>query len=386
MTEDVPDGRYLRWLIISSGERTLKAQEVAICRRLAVDLCVHLQKGLVHVSIDELLDSRGKRILSVKRLVGKSSGFTACHTGLMEIENLAAIVNLREDVQELTKGQRTLVNSDLIPACEAWWYRCHISHFNVVPFLLSLSRLFRLEELEGHGGKVDVRRAEVRLAQTKHKLVHFHANSTSDHGSRGGDGRNNAAGNHLHLVARGLINVVVPCTHVRARSDEVDVEVAIIILLKVSRDRNNRLVLGTHLLDLIDEVSLCSRKLVTLHAWTAAAIIFRDVLLRSNPLLQSDVGMGKDIFKLLLVRNLRDLVHEGVKVGTSHHISSVFGIRAVKHSIARETLGAGPEGLHDTSVRILLGRVFREAVLKVANAKVVLLLEFVNSKLDASLE
>ena len=66
-------------------------------------------------------------------------------------------------------------------------------------------------------------------------LVEFQAHQTRDEGSCGGDGRHDLAGNLLRRVAVGGLDVVIRRTQIRSSSDEVDVVVRIIVLLKLDR-------------------------------------------------------------------------------------------------------------------------------------------------------
>ena len=64
------------------------------------------------------------------------------------------------------------------------------------------------------------------------ELEHFETNSTDNHSSGGGNGRNDLSGNELDLVSRNFFNAVVSGSQVGNSGDEVNVEVGIIILFE----------------------------------------------------------------------------------------------------------------------------------------------------------
>lgn len=66
-------------------------------------------------------------------------------------------------------------------------------------------------------------------------LVELKADKAYCEGSGGRNGRDNLASNKLRLVAVRLSDAVVASTKVGRRSDEVDVVIAVVVLLKVAR-------------------------------------------------------------------------------------------------------------------------------------------------------
>ena len=67
---------------------------------------------------------------------------------------------------------------------------------------------------------------------TANHLVHFETDGTDDHSSGGGNSGNNLSGNELNLVSRNFFDGVVSGSQVGNSGDEVNVEVAIIVLFE----------------------------------------------------------------------------------------------------------------------------------------------------------
>lgn len=65
--------------------------------------------------------------------------------------------------------------------------------------------------------------------------VNISSDKAGNAGCGGGDGRDDVSRDHLGLVAVSSHNMVVGGSQVGASHDEVDVEVSVVILLKISR-------------------------------------------------------------------------------------------------------------------------------------------------------
>ena len=73
------------------------------------------------------------------------------------------------------------------------------------------------------------------LLVSLYELVLLEADEAGDERGRGGDGRDDAAGDKLGLVAVGGRDAVVLGAEVGGRHDEVHVKVGVVVLLEVSR-------------------------------------------------------------------------------------------------------------------------------------------------------
>jgi len=125
--------------------------------------------------------------------------------------------------------------------------------------------------------------------------VNLSSDSSSNASSSCGNSRDDITRDHLSLVAVGFSDLVVPSSEVGAGMDEVNVEVGIIILLKVSRNERHSLFhrnLRFQLLDLLEvssllggEINRLGLSLLSLLRGSFACLL----LFRNNDLL---VGVG----------------------------------------------------------------------------------------------
>jgi hypothetical protein len=135
---------------------------------------------------------------------------------------------------ELTNGQRSRVHDNLTE--DSLWIR-HTddrSHgHNIV--------LLGLDQLSSVGlGEQPRRSSQVdesvliffNVSLSLDKLVDLGSDAPSDHGSGGGNGRDNLTSNHLSLVEVALSDLVVTGTHVGSTVNELNVEVLVVVLLE----------------------------------------------------------------------------------------------------------------------------------------------------------
>jgi len=149
---------------------------------------------------------------------------------------------LAKPVQELLDGHRTLLQHSLIVVSVAFGNTSHWAEHNGVHFpRLVLLDIIGLGNHEIGKGQVDKGVLELLdVGEALSVLVDLIGDNTSDHGCGGGNGRDDLASNHLHLVALAFSNLVIAGSQVRASCDEVDVEVLVVIFLKVSSDQGTR--------------------------------------------------------------------------------------------------------------------------------------------------
>jgi hypothetical protein len=80
-----------------------------------------------------------------------------------------------------------------------------------------------------------------RVFVALHQFVELEADEASDQRSRGGDGRDDAAGDQLGLEAVRHSDAVIVGAEVGRGDDEVHVEVGVVVLLELGRTNNGRL-------------------------------------------------------------------------------------------------------------------------------------------------
>lgn len=107
-------------------------------------------------------------------------------------------------------------------------------HNGVVILARVLLGFVRFREHEHGQCQVNERVLEVTdLVFALHELVNLRGDGSSNHGSGGGDGRDDLSGNHLGLLPFTLSDLVVPGSEIGGGVDEVDMEVRVVVLLKV---------------------------------------------------------------------------------------------------------------------------------------------------------
>jgi len=154
---------------------------------------------------------------------------SACDHG-----DLDSVVGL-EPVEEGLEGQGTLSDLNLVVVGETLGQHRHrAAHDRVKVLRHVLLDVIGLTEEEERKGEVDEGVLELGdIVELLGELEDLVADDTGDHGGGGRDGGDDLAGNHLSLVTVALSDLVVSGAQVRARVDEVDVEVIVVILLEV---------------------------------------------------------------------------------------------------------------------------------------------------------
>jgi hypothetical protein len=144
---------------------------------------------------------------------------------------------LAEPVKQALDGQRADAKDCLIIAGVAFRKSsAGATHVNIKLLRKELFDIVRLSEHEGWERQVAERVLELGdIVEALSVLIDFVTDNTGDHGSGGGNGWDNLASNHLRLIAIGLSDLVVAGAQVRASRNEIDMEVGVIILFKVSR-------------------------------------------------------------------------------------------------------------------------------------------------------
>mmetsp|Transcript_12441 Transcript_12441/g.20305 ORF Transcript_12441/g.20305 Transcript_12441/m.20305 type:complete len:266 (-) Transcript_12441:913-1710(-) len=142
---------------------------------------------------------------------------------------------LLERIQEAPQGQVPRVDDGLVPLGEprrAALCLCHVDVVVLVLGLLWLGWLAKEVHVEAQVVAGVLVGAQGLPLQQLQQLDHH---QPADSGCGGGDGWDDLTRNHLALVPRGLLDAVVCCTQVGGRRDEIDVEVEVLVLLKVRR-------------------------------------------------------------------------------------------------------------------------------------------------------
>mmetsp|Transcript_22489 Transcript_22489/g.69658 ORF Transcript_22489/g.69658 Transcript_22489/m.69658 type:complete len:1232 (-) Transcript_22489:429-4124(-) len=269
-----------------------------------------------------------------------------------------------------------------------------------------LARVARLRHLEAVDGEGVGRVAEGDLGLALQELHELHAHERRRAGRRRGDGRDDLPRDHLHLVARRLLDAVVAAAQVRRRGHEVDVEVLVQVLLEVRRLRLGPGELAAHgaqlrqeARELRDEVldALRRRRLLRF-----LRILLRlDLLAARGPVLHGvarerrahrRLGAplvrlrheGVELLAVLVAPVLRQrlqAVGHGEEVRDGDHEGEHGGLRERQLEHGGEALRGHPEGL---AVR---GHVVaRELVDEVAHAVIVELVEQVRREAHAGRE
>jgi len=140
-------------------------------------------------------------------------------------------------VKQSLDGLRTFIQDSLIKASVAFGNsRDRASHFEVKLLRLELDNIVGLSEHERWEGQVAEGVLELGdVVKALRVLINLVADNTSDHGCSRCNSWDDLTGNHLCLVAISLGDLIVAGTQVWASCNEINVEVAVIILLKVSR-------------------------------------------------------------------------------------------------------------------------------------------------------
>mmetsp|Transcript_38460 Transcript_38460/g.96752 ORF Transcript_38460/g.96752 Transcript_38460/m.96752 type:complete len:1041 (+) Transcript_38460:293-3415(+) len=278
----------------------------------------------------------------------------------------------------------TGINNDLIPASPSSRDRLDIAHVDHIIVLLSLDGWERFEQLKGTKTKVHVATEEDTHITAVHDLEHFQFDQTSNHCSGGCNCRNDLTSNHLGAMTSSRFDLIVPRAHVGAGGGKVNVEVGIIILLKVVRlnrlDRRMVKVLeeGDQFLVLL----LLEGHFVILLFGLLFLLVVHAHLLRL-PVGHRAAGLGKLGTEGGVVTHRIQAEHEREEVGRTVDVLEVELVVQVELGGTREALGTAPERRHHTSVLVLLGGVGRELVLQVLDTVAVLLVELGERQADA---
>ena len=161
------------------------------------------------------------------------SDLSTCNHG-----DVYTMVNF-EPVEELLECHRALIDRDLVVVGKTFRQHRHWAAHNWVEFLRRiLFDVIGLTEKEQRQREVDKGILKLGdIIKALRELENLVADDTGDHGGSGRDGRDDLAGDHFRLVAIALLNFIVTSAKIRARVYEINVEVLVVILLKVGRDK-----------------------------------------------------------------------------------------------------------------------------------------------------
>lgn len=112
------------------------------------------------------------------------------------------------------------------------------AHDRVKVLRLVLDDVVGLAHHDGGKGQVDEAILEFsNIRETLSILINLVANNTSDHSRRRCNRWDNFSSNHFGLVAVAFFDLVIAGTQVGASSDEVDMEVRVVVLLEVGSNQ-----------------------------------------------------------------------------------------------------------------------------------------------------
>ena len=282
-----------------------------------------------------------------------------------------------EPVEELLEGHGALLDDDLVVVGVALRDAGDgAAHDRVELLRLVLNDIVRLGEHDLRQGQVDeavLERLNVVLALDE--LEDLIADNTSDHGSGGGDGRDDLTSDHLSLVAVALSDGVVAGTKVGTSVDEINVEVGVIILLEVSRHKlAETLAEGSERLEGRSNGRLIIVRLGRAGRGGAASSLTLLLLLRS---LDCD-GLAYVLRRLETSSDLLDSIlgdgwHAKIeenKVGASPHEVEVGLVIHIERLRSGAALGTGPEFVA-RAIKVIL----REEMEQVTDGEIVVAVE-----------
>mmetsp|Transcript_37252 Transcript_37252/g.79073 ORF Transcript_37252/g.79073 Transcript_37252/m.79073 type:complete len:268 (+) Transcript_37252:370-1173(+) len=162
-------------------------------------------------------------------------------------------------VHKVPQGAVSFVDQDLVPTREAFRLRLNGSLDDGIEVL---AHRFQWR----HGLRKDPQRKRERGESVLEvfdlsglqveNLEKFAADQSCHHRSGGRNGRDDLACSHLHLVEIRFCDLVVPRPQIGRGGDEGDVEVAVVVLLELSRREVRRgLLAGAERLHLLDHVA-----------------------------------------------------------------------------------------------------------------------------------
>lgn len=221
------------------------------------------------------------------------------------------------------------------------------AHDNVhLLILMLLGRRWLCEDKEGNPKIDECIPIVLDLVSSLDNLVQLRHDRSCDHGGRGSNGRDDLASDHLRVLSLALRDVVVLSSQLSGSMDVVNVEVAVIVLLKVSRvevgtlDPNmGRVEL---LLQLVEDLEVILRGVVLLLLLLAWFLVnlYLEVLSRSELWNFDLLDMLLDLLLALLEGESNAA---GDQIGAGLDVKEMDVVGGVEFDRVGASLGAGPE-------------------------------------------
>lgn len=258
------------------------------------------------------------------------------------------------------------------------------THLGIVAVFVLLD-VEGIKELHGSESKVDLTITEFLMVGNALSMeIDLRSDSSSDASSGGGDSGNDVSRDHLCLVTVSLIDLVVPSTEVRAGMHEVNVEVSVVVLLKISRNVLFRVSSHhghVHELHSSGFFFGCEVYRGSFNSFSFGRSLTLFLFFRYNYFLVNVVltlgGSSKLTHLILVTVRFHSLVG-CKKVSHAVHILEAHFIISVESNGSGESFGSLPELL-----AILLS-IFREGSDQIPNCEVVISIEHVTCYLHAS--